>query len=254
MLLGDGFVYPPFTDGFPPEPTATVVIRKNGKKEERALLSYRPAKAFWRELPAIIVKRNAEGAGGPLSLRAIQDGDGCDLVVAALARDQATIVDTTESVFHIPSRLHTVEGTVTYEAEVKTAESTASRLGWAIEAYRGEIDGGWEGRLKGAGPSKGALKAKLHSVAITYYWTTVEKNLSLLMTHIEAIGTDDAILTREGWRKMLFYSAREAYSIACGQETPRQMRAFAKGWQKLTTMKDESGTDTQEIETKEDDV
>lgn len=252
MLLGDGFVYPPFTDGFPPEPTATVVIKKNGKKEERALLSYRPAKAFWRELAAIVVKRSAEGAGGPLSLRAIQDGDECDLVVAALARDQATIIDTTESVFHIPSRLRTVEGTVTYEAEVKTAESTASCLGWALEAYRGDIDGGWEGRLKGAGPSKGALKAKLHSIATTHYWTTVEKNLSLLMAHIEAIGTDDAVITRESWRKMLFASTCEAYRIACGQETPRQMRAFAKGWQKLTTMKDEFEADTPE--TKEEDA
>jgi CRISPR system Cascade subunit CasA len=254
MLLGDGFIYPPFTDGFPSEPTATVVIRKNGKKEERALLSYRPAKAFWRELAAIVVKRSAEGDGGPMSLRAIQDGDECDLIVAALARDQATIVDTAESVFHIPSRLRSVEGTGAYEAEVKIAESTANRLGWSIETYRQEIDGGWEGRLKGAGPSKGALKvkAKLHTMATTHYWTTVEKNLVLLMTHIEAIGTDRAIPTREAWRKMFFASACDAYRIACGQDTPRQMRAFAKGWQKLTMKKDEPETDTQE--TKEEDV
>lgn len=247
MLLGDGFVYPPFTDGFPPEPTATVVIRKNGKKEERVLLSYRPAKAFWRELTAVVVKRSAEGVGGPMFLRTIQDGDECDLVVAALARNQATIVDMAESVFHIPSRLRSVEGTVSYEGEVKIAESTASRLGWSIETYRQENDGGWESRLKGAGPRKGALKAKLHSIATTHYWTTVEKKLALLMTHIEAIGTDDAIPTREAWRKMLFASACDAYCIACGQETPRQMRAFAKGWQKLITKKDEPETDTQEI-------
>jgi len=252
MLLGDGFVYPPFTDGFPPEPTATVVIRKKGNKEERALLSYRPAKAFWRELAAVVVKRSAEGVGGPMFLRAIQDGDECDLVVAALARDQATIVDTAESVFHIPSRLRSVEGTVAYESEVRTAESTANRLGWSIETYRQEIDGGWEGRLKGAGPSKGALKAKLHSIATVHYWTTVEKNLAFLMIHIESIGTDDAVPTREAWRKMLFTSACDAYRIACGQETPRQMRAFAKGWQKLTTKKDKPETDTQE--TKEEDV
>lgn len=252
MLLGDGLVYPPFTDGFPPEPTATVVIRKNGEKEERTLLSYRPAKAFWRELAAVVVKRSAEVAGGPLSLRAIQDGDECDLVVAALARNQATIVDTAESVFHIPSRFRSVEGIVTYEAEVKTAESTASRIGWAVEDYRKEIDGGWEGRLKGAGPSKGALKAKLHSIATTHYWTAVEKNLALLMTHIKSIGTDNAIPSREAWRNMLFKAACDAYRIACGQETPRQMRAFAKGWQKLTATKDEPETDTQE--TKEEDV
>ena len=244
MLLGDGLVYPSFTGGFPQEPTATVVIRKKGEKEERALLSYRPAKALWRELAAVVVKRKAEGVGGPLSLRAIQDGKGCDLLVAAMARDKATIVDTAESVFHISPRLNTDEGTATYEAEVKTAESMSSRLGWAVETYRGEVDHGWEGRLKSAGVSKGALKAKLHALATTHYWTTVEKNLPLLMTHIEAIGSDAAIPTRDAWRKMIFATACAAYRIACGQETPRQMRAFAKGWQKLTTTRDEPEVDT----------
>ena len=46
MLLGDGLVYPTFTDGFPQEPTATVVVRRSAKKEERAILSYRPSKAL----------------------------------------------------------------------------------------------------------------------------------------------------------------------------------------------------------------
>ncbi len=240
MLLGDGLLYPVFADGFPEEPTATVVIRQNGKKEKRAVLSYRPGKAVWRELAAIVVKRKAGGAGGPLSLSNIQDGENCDLIVGALARDQATIVDTIESVYHIPAQLRSPEGTAAYESEVKNAESRASRLGWAIEIYRHEVDKGWEGRLKAAGASKGKLKAKLHFIATTHYWTTVEKNLPLLMAHIEAIGSEDAIPTRDAWRKMLFASAREAYRIACGQGTPRQMRAFAKGWQKLTGKREES--------------
>jgi len=252
MLLGDGFVYPPFTEGFPPEPTATVVIRKNGNKKERVLLSYRPAKAFWRVLAAVVVQRNTEGVGGPLFLRAIQDGDEYDLVVAALARHQASIVDTAESVFHIPLRLRSAEGTATYESEVITAESTASRLGRSIETYRQDIDGGWEIRLKGAGPSKGELKAKLHSIAITHYWTSVEKNLTLLMAHIESIGTANAIPTREAWRVMLFKAACDAYRISCGQGTSRQMRAFAKGWQKLTATIGESEADAQD--TKGEDV
>lgn len=246
MLMGDGLVYPSFADGFPSEPTATVVIRKNGQQEERAILSYRPSKALWRELSAIVVKRGADGPGGPLSLRAIQEGEGCDLVIAALARDKATIVDTIESVFHIPSRLRSPEGTAAYETEVKTSEAMASRLGWAVETYRGEIDHGWEGKLKSAGPAKGALKAKLHAIATTHYWTTVEKNLALLMAHIEAIGRDAAIPTREAWRKMFFAAACEAFRLACGQETPRQMRAFAKGLQKLKITRDEPESDTHE--------
>ena len=120
-----------------------------------------------------------------------------------------------------------------------------------METYRLEIDGGWEGRLKSAGAKKGELKAKLHSVATVHYWTTVEKKLSLLMSHIEAIDTDAADLTRDAWRAMLFRSACEAYTIACGQESPRQRRAFAKGWLKLTTKKDDQEADNTEI--KEDD-
>lgn len=246
MLLGDGFVYPLFSDGYPPEPSSTVVIRQYGKKEERALLSFRPAKALWRELAAIIVKRKAEGLGGPLSLRAIQDGNECDLIVSALARDQATIVDVAESVFHIPANLRTPEGISTYEPEVKKSESWADRLNYAVEIYRRQIDGGWEGRLRTAGPAKRELKAKLCATATTHYWTAVEKNLPLLLGHIEAIGTDNAIPTREAWRKMVFSSACEAYRISCGQDTPRQIRAFAKGWQKLTTTRDEPESETNE--------
>lgn len=252
MLLGDGLTYTSFASGFPQEPTATVIIRKKAQTEERGLLSYQPSKSLWRELASLVVKRNAEGTGGPLSLRAIQDGDDCDLQVAAFARDKATIVDTAESVFHIPSKLLTLEGTVVYEAETRRAEAIASRLGWAVEGYRSEIDGGWEGRLKSAGLSKGKLKAKLYSIATTHYWTAVEKNLSLLMAHIEAIGRDSAIPTRETWRKMLFATACEAYRTACGQETPRQIRAFAKGWQRLIAKKDEKEVEISDI--KEDEV
>lgn len=247
MLIGDGLAYPVFPR-FPQEPTASVII----KNDERSLLSYRPTKAIWRELSALIVKRSAEGTGGPLSLRAIQDGHGFDLIVAALARDKATIIDSNEAVFNISSRLNTLNGTVIYQEEVRFAEALANRLGWAIETYRIEIDGGWEGRLKGAGPSKGALKEKLRSIATSRYWTTVEKKLPLLMTHIEANGTDNAISTREAWRKMLFAAACDAYRTACGQETSRQVKAFAKGWQKLTTKKDEP--DAEVNESKEEEV
>jgi CRISPR system Cascade subunit CasA len=248
MLLGDGLVYPTFSDGFPQEPTATVLVRRSPKKEERAILSYRPSRALWRELGAVIVKRKAEGNGGPLSLRAIQDGQGCDLIVGALARDQANIVDTAESVFRIPARLASPEGVSAYEFEVKSADGHASRLGWAVEGYRSAIDGGWEGRLKSAGPSKGELKAKLHGIATTHYWTTVEKSLPLLMAHIEAIGTDNSRPTREAWRRMLFAAACDAYRTACGQGTPRQVRAFAEGWKRLMNRKTETEPSEKEDE------
>ncbi|WP_429884287.1 type I-E CRISPR-associated protein Cse1/CasA [Geoalkalibacter halelectricus] len=243
MLLGDGLPYPTYIEGFPAEPTATVVTRKQNNDEVRTLVSYRPSKSFWRELGAIVVKRTAGKPGGPLSLIALQDDESCDLVVAALARNKASIIDTAESIFHVPSQLRVNAGAETYESEVRQAEGLAARLGWSIEIYRKEIDGGWEGRLKGAGPKSGELKAKLHTLATSHYWTSVEKNLALLMAHIEAIGTDEALPTREAWRKMLFATACDAYRIACSQETPRQMRAYVKGWQRLTSQTVQTGSD-----------
>ncbi|MBU4035714.1 MAG: type I-E CRISPR-associated protein Cse1/CasA, partial [Proteobacteria bacterium] len=215
MLLGNGLTYPFFSNGFPPEPSATVTI----KSDKRVLLAYRPSKAIWRELSAILVKRKSDNTGGPLTLQAMQDSNGCDLIIAALARDKATIVDTIESIYHIPKKLITTEGNIAYESEVKKADFFANRLAWAVETYRKEIDGGWEGRLKSAGPKSGKLKAMLHSSATNYYWTTVEKNLSYLFNHIESIGTEEALPTRKIWRNILFSATCEAYRIACGQET-----------------------------------
>ena len=243
VLLGPGFLYPKFQDEknpFYPDLFATIVLNTNGDRE---LLSARPSSSVWRELHSLTVrtKSASDSNRGPLCLLNIPDSSSCDIIVNAMMtnpKQAAELVDFVESVFHIPAPLRTTEGTATYESEVKIAESWARRLGWAVEGYRGEIDVGWEGRLKGAGPGKWTLKTKLHSLATTHYWTTVEKNLPILMTHIEAVGTDAAIPTREAWRKMTFSSACEAYRLACGQETPRQMRAFAKGWQKLTVTRD----------------
>jgi CRISPR system Cascade subunit CasA len=239
VLLGAGFLYPKFQDeqnSFYPDLFATIVLNRNNEIE---LLSAKPDRAVWRELHALCVQTNSKATKnrGPLCMLNIPVEKPCDIVVCAMLtnpKQAAEIVNLLDSVFHIPSRLRVPEGTKTYEEEVKVAEKFVIRLGLAIEEYRNEIDSVWQRRLDSAGSSKGELKAKLHSIAAVHYWTTVEKNLPLLMTHIEAIDTDEAIPTRQMWRKMIYSAACEAYRTACGQETPRQIRAFAKGWQRLT--------------------
>jgi len=235
MLLGDGLEYPTFADGFVQEPTATVVVRNINGLEARTILSYRPFKSIWRELGAIIVKQTAYENGRAMALSNIDEKVGFDLEVCALARDQATILDAFDSVIFIPPQLNTFEGQNTYDSEVKTAEYIADKLGWAIEIYREGVDGGWNGRLKNAGPHKSALKAGLRYTGANYYWTAIEKNISLLMDHIRAIGTDDAILSKKVWRRLLIKTAFAAYEVACGNETPRQIKAFIKGRQQLTS-------------------
>ena len=250
MYCCNGFKYDTFKDGFASEPTAAVrLITKKDKKgaeaTERKVVKIDPTKALWRELSALLVKRSADGIGGPLAMVNAPYDTEFDFHVCAITRDQASMDIAVESVFHISPTFQT--NFPIYQAEVVMAESYSRKLRWAIEDYRTTIDNDWRPRVKRTqAKEQKALKDRLAQTAFLSYWTTVERNLPLLMNHIEAIGTDAAVTTRGAWRKMLFSAACGAYHIACGQETPRQMRAFAKGWQKLTTTRDEREFDTNE--------
>lgn len=255
MLLGDGLFYPQFADGFPQECSATVVLRKNNNKEERALLGCHPGRAVWRDLAAVLLRHKTQrGARGPLAMDRLGYEDAIDLCVCALIRSKASILGTIESVFHIPKNMNTDLGINTYEENVRFAESIASKLGWAVETYRTEVDGGWEGRLKSAGPSKWQLKERLHSTATSHYWTAVEQYLSLLMDAVAALGTEAFIEMQKEWRSTLYAVAREAFELACPQGSPRQMRAFAKGLRRLSVRQGEPSeeqTDTPKREEEE---
>ncbi|MGO9314497.1 MAG: type I-E CRISPR-associated protein Cse1/CasA [Desulfobaccales bacterium] len=262
MYCCNGFRYDTFKDGFASEPTAAVrSVTKKDKKgaetTERKVVKVEPKKALWRELSSLLVKRSAEGIGGPLAMVNAPYDTEFDFHVCAITRDQASMDIALESVFHIYpaflTHLPAYQAEVTGSDKVLGAEGYSRKLRWAIEDYRQMIDNDWKPRVKRTqAKEQNALKEKLAQAAFLSYWTTVEKNLPLLMNHLKAIGTDAAIPTREAWRKMLFSAACEAYRIACGQETPRQLRAFVKGWQKLTTKKAE--TEANIHETKEEEV
>lgn len=240
MYCSNGFKYETYRGGFAAEPTAAVRLvtkrdKKGSKIVERDIVKADPNKALWRELSSIIIKRSVGGLGGPLAMENVSNGIEFDFHVCAITRDQASMDIVVESVFHITSG---IQGNINiYQVEVKNAETIESKLNWAIEIYRKEIDGSWEKKLEKA-KSKFELKNKLAFKAALYYWTSVENNLSLLMKYIEALGTDDIDLAHRYWKNMLWNKAREAYQVACGIETPRHMRAFSLGWQKLTSQKE----------------
>jgi CRISPR system Cascade subunit CasA len=253
VMLGNGLAYPAYPE-FSTEPSATLIINR---KQERQLLGA-GSKAIWRELPALIVSRKQNGeAGGALSLENLSDDKDFDIWVGALLTNKASILDTVESVFHIPAKMQTDMGRSIYDEEVRWAEAIASKLSWAVETYREQIDHGWEGRVKMAGAKKNQLRGQLHATATRHYWTAVEKLRPLLMAHITSIGTtaEAVIQTQHIWKKAVRKAAHESYRLACGQETPRQMRAFALGWAKLVSKpKDQSAdqhADTEIPETEE---
>jgi CRISPR system Cascade subunit CasA len=256
MYCCNGFKYDTFKDGFASEPTATVRLatkkEKNGTEtKERRVVKVDPTKALWRELSSLLIKRSADGLGGPLAMENAPRDTAFDFHVCAITRDQASMDIAVESVFHITpafqSHFSVYQTEVIGTGTVIGAEGYSRKLRWAIEDYRSTIDNDWKPRVKRTqAKAQNALKNRLAQTAFLSYWTTVEKKLPLLLAHIEAIGTDAAIPTREAWRKMLFAAASEAYRIACGQETPRQIRAFVKGLQKLTAKQDKSESDTNE--------
>ncbi|MBP9013271.1 MAG: type I-E CRISPR-associated protein Cse1/CasA [Smithella sp.] len=256
MYCCNGFEYATHKDGFPAEPTAAVcLITKKDKKgkvvTERKVVGINPEKATWRELSALLTKRLSDGLGGPLAIENAPYDAAFDFQVCAMIRDQASMDIGIESVFHLSPAFQS--NLSSYSYEVKQAEQISQQLRRAIEAYRNTIDNDWAARIKRTqAKDQWKLRNRLAQAASLSYWTTVEKNLPLLMSHIETIGTDAATKTREAWRKMLYASACDAYRAACGNETPRQMRAFAKGWDSLTTKKNDSESDNNKI--KEDEV
>lgn len=260
MYCCNGFKYDTYKDGFAAEPTAAVKVakikdKKGNEVEERRVVKTDPSKALWRELTALFVKRDADGIGGPMAMQnAPHDGE-FDFHVCAITRDQASMDIAVESIFHITpafqKHLPIYQTEVVGNAKVIGAEGYARKLRWAIEEYRTAVDSDWKPRVKRTqAKEQNALRDRLAQQAFLSYWTKVEKNLHLLMAHIHAIGTDDAVPSREAWRKMLFVAVCEAYAVACGQETPRQIRAYVKGFQKLKPEKEKPMSEI--IETKEE--
>lgn len=252
MLLASGLEYPRFPE-FPAEPSATVVMNK--ERTERRLLGA-GVKAIWRELPALITFRRRSEAGGALALQNLPESEQFDIWVGALLihpKKTAEVIDTIESVITVHPELRTDSGRASYGHEVRWAEGIAGKLGGAVEKYRQEIDRGWEGRVKAAAQNKSELKRRLHGKATRHFWTAVEKSRWLLLAHIEAIGSVEKVeRSREAWRKEVHRAARDSYQLACGQDTSRQIRAFALGWEKLFTppkaAEEIHGTESAEVE------
>jgi len=252
MYCCNGFKFDTYKDGFSSEPTAAVRVvtmkdKKGNEVKERRVVKVDPSKALWRELTALFVKRDADGIGGPIAMQNAPEDSEFDFHVCAITRDQASMDIALESVFHITPAFRdhfpVYQTEVIGNAKVIGAEGYARKLRWAIEDYRTAVDSDWRPRVKRTqAKEQNALRDRLSQQAFLSYWTTVELNLHLLMSHIEAVAvaSDSAIPARDAWRKMLFSAACEAYSVACGQNTPRQIRAYAKGLQKLKQEKDET--------------
>jgi len=231
MCWGNGFTYIVFPDFHCPESTVTTTVFNDGK---RGILGATHSRAVWRQLASLLVKRDTKNIGRPLVFENIPEEEEFEILVCALLRNQATIEAYSESIFHLPAKMNTEPGWAVYKKEVDFAEYRGGALGRAVEEWRREVDPDWEQKVKNAGKDKNKLRNRLHYIATTHFWTSIEKNLSLLTAYITVLGDVERMETaKKEWYRIVYRTAREAYSLVCGRETPRQMRAYALGLRKL---------------------
>jgi CRISPR system Cascade subunit CasA len=224
MLYGNALTYPKMR-----EPTATEVIIARAKGTERTVLSASLEKATWRELNAITVKSSKSRAGGPLALQNLTGETDFDCWAGGLvASSNAKVLDSIESVFHVPAVMLDDTGHRTYEEGVRFADSAQAMLFGAIDGYWREY-GRYPGGKLPKEPSR-EQRAQSRTVAGTYFWTLLEQGVPDLLAVVEQPGMVGipANFENTAWGKLVVRTRDEAFRLACPVDTPRQVRAYSK--------------------------
>jgi len=238
MILANGLAFPTYPEWR--EPTATVVVRHIKDQPTRILLRASLGRAPWRELHSLTVKAISQTSnGGPLTLREnVSDDQPFDLWVGGLVADQAKLLDTVESVFHVPAAMLTDSVQRTYEAGVKHTASIEFRLRRAISAYHGEV---------GDNLNKAEMhdrRKRVQDKATSQFWTDVERHVSDLLAVVAdpaTLGLDNA-WHKTAWGQATWRAVLAAYDSACPRGTARQIRAHALGRKTLFAAPDGRNT------------
>jgi len=224
FIVANGLDYPPYPEWR--EPTATIVTRKIKEQPKRVTLRSSAEKAAWRELHALaVIAVDKNTNGGPAALRNVADAAAFDLWVGGLAASKAKLVDTIESVFHVPAAMLGETSQRAYEQGVRWAESAGFRLGRAVSVYHREL---------GDNLDRAEFRDRRQQIqnkATAHYWTDIEEAVPRLL-HVAAnpgkLGPS-AEWHRTDWGKAVRASMHTAYEHASPHGTPRQMRAYALG-------------------------
>jgi CRISPR system Cascade subunit CasA len=183
LILANGLEYPSFSDGWR-EPSSTVVVRKLKGQPTRVPLPTSVEKAVWRELHAFLVKSVGQDPGGPAALQNIpQDQEAFDLWAGGLAAKQAKLVDTNESVFHVPAAMLNTASQRVYEAGVLLANRTELRLRRAVSVYHRALGDDLDR------PEAKNRRQQIQNNATTRFWTDAELAVPHLLEIASAPGT-----------------------------------------------------------------
>jgi CRISPR system Cascade subunit CasA len=225
MMLANGLEYP----GYPEwrETSATIVTRSIKKQPTRVTLPASIDKGTWRELHALaVIGVDKNTNGGPAALQNISEETAFDMWVGGLvAEGNGKLVDTTESVFHVPAAMLGETSQRVYEQGVRWAESAAFRLSRAACTYHREL---------GDKLDRAELRDRRQQIqnkATAQFWTDIEQAVPQLLdvaANPEQLGVKNE-WHKTGWGKAVWAAIRAAYEHACPHSTPRQMRAYALG-------------------------
>jgi hypothetical protein len=229
MILANGLDYPAYPEWR--EPAATIVTRTSNKQPSRAPLATSVDKATWRELHALtVIAVDKTTNGGPVVLRNMQSNEDFDLWVGGLvAAGNGKLVDTTESVFHLPAAMLGETSQMVYEQGVRHSEAVESRLMRAVSLYHKQIGDNLDR------PEMKDRRRQIQRHAASQFWTDTEQAVPRLL---EVAAAPRSLASNRGWHttswgKTVWRAAREAYERACPHETPRQLQAYIEGLQKL---------------------
>lgn len=228
MILANGLKFNEWR-----ESTATVVVRTVKGQPGRTVLRASLDKAAWRELHSLTVKAVSQTSnGGPLALQNLSGDQPFDLWVGGLVADQAKLLDTLESVFHVPAAMLTEPSQRAYEEGVAFSKAMEFRLRRAVSAYHKEL---------GDDLDRAEVRDRRRQVqdkAMTQYWTDAERYVNKLL----AVAENPALLGLDGawqktdWGRGIWRAALAAYDHACSHETARQIRAYALGRRALVAV------------------
>lgn len=221
MILANGVTYPEWR-----EPTATIVVRTVKGEPKRLAVRTSVERAPWRELHALTVKTvGLESNGGPLALQNLTGDAPFDLWVGGLVADQAKLLDSVESVFHLPAAMLNDTGQRTYENGVELAQNTEFRLRRAVSVYQNEL-GNDLGRAE-----LREQRQRVQGKATLGFWTDVERRISSLLDVAEtpALLESDKSWHKTDWGRAVWSAALAAFERVCPHESTRQIRAYALG-------------------------
>lgn len=225
MVLANGLAYPTYPEWR--EASATIVTWTVKKQPIRVALPASLEKNTWRELHALTVIAVEKATnGGPVALRNLKNDADFDLWVGGLvAAGNGKLLDTTESVFHVPAAMLKETSQMVYEKGVRHAETTAFRVMRAVSLYHKQLGDNLDR------PEMKNRRRQIQSNAAAQFWTDIEQAVPRLL---EVAAAPESLGLKLDWHKTawgqaVWRAALAAYERACPHETPRQIRAYALG-------------------------